>query len=134
MAAVSVKRSIILHLKVAPYVSQLPEGIFPLWGQWNGAAKSPKASSVLLTCDQAVILPIWLESEACADVDTYFPFPRQVLHTIGAKRLKTNRKFLVQLTEFIYDKRYNIPLVYFTFFSFNFIFGCNSFNLFNLSV
>ena len=132
MTAVSVKRSKILHLKVAPYLSQLPEGIFPLWGQRNGAAKSPKASSVLLTCDQPVILPFWLEGEAG---DTYFPFPLQMLRTIGTKRLKTNGKFLVELTEFIYDKRYNIPLVYFLiFFSFNFIFGCNSFNLFNLSV
>ena len=132
MTAVSVKRSKILHLKVAPYLSWLPEGIVPLWGQRNGAAKSPKASSVLLTCDQPVILPFWLEGEAG---DTYFPFPLQVLHTIGTKRLKTNGKFLVELTEFIYDKSYNIPLVYFLiFFSFNFIFGCNSFNLFHLSV
>ena len=59
-----------------------------------------------------------------------------MLHTINTKQLKTNGKFLVDLTEFIYDERYNIPLAYFLnfFFSFNFIFGCNSFNLFNLSV
>ena len=58
-----------------------------------------------------------------------------MLHTISTKQLKTNGKFLVDLTEFIYDERYNIPLAYFlNFFFIYFIFGCNSFNLFNLSV
>ena len=38
MTAVSVKRSKILHLKVAPYLSWLPEGIFSSLGatEWSG--------------------------------------------------------------------------------------------------
>ena len=49
MTAVSVKRSKILHLKVAPYLSWLPEGIFPLWGQRNGAEWSFELA-IIISC------------------------------------------------------------------------------------
>ena len=44
-----------------------------------------------------------------------------MLHTISTKQLETNGKFLVDLTEFIYDERYNIPLAYFLNFFFHLI-------------